>query len=179
MVEITKTVYAGSREKWRKWLEKNHDRVDEIWLLYAKKASGKKRVEYAEAVEEALCFGWIDGIVKPVDEHFYAQRFTPRRERSKWSTINIARYERLLREGRIAAPGLAKPPDKNRIGLTPKERVKTIPGDIRKALSEVWSKFEALPPSRQRNYISWIVEAKRNETRLRRLAGLLKELRGR
>ena len=176
MVEITKTVYAGSREKWRKWLEKNHDRVDEIWLLYAKKASGKKRVEYAEAVEEALCFGWIDGIVKPVDEHFYAQRFTPRRPKSKWSKINCDRYAKLLREGRIAKAGLAKPPDKSRIALSPAQREFSIPADVQRALRPVRKKFAALPASHQRNYIAWIKDAKKEETRARRIAKLLAQL---
>ena len=92
MVEITKTVYLESRAKWRRWLEKNHDRVAEIWLLYAKKGSGKKRVAYAEAVEEALCFGWIDGIAKPVDENFYTK------ERSRHRNQKISRDAWLRRK---------------------------------------------------------------------------------
>ena len=179
MVEITKTLYVDSRAKWRRWLEKNHDRVREIWLLYAKKGSGKKRVDYADAVEEALCFGWIDGVVKPVDENFYAQRFTPRRAGSKWSKLNIGRYARLKREGKIAAPGLAKPPDKKRIALTPRQRGETVPPEVRKALRAVWAKFEKLPPSHRRNYIAWITDAKKAETRARRIAKLIDELRRR
>lgn len=178
MVEITRTLYVDSREKWRRWLAKNHDRVAEIWLLYAKKGSGKKRVEYADAVEEALCFGWIDGLVKPVDEKFYAQRFTPRRAKSKWSAINCERYARLLREGRIAAPGLARPPDKKRLGLSPKERADKMPADLRKALRAAWTKFEALPPSHKRAYISWVVEAKKEETRARRIRKVIEKLAG-
>ena len=152
MVEITKTVYAESRAKWRRWLEKNHNRVTEIWLLYAKKASGKKRVSYADAVEEALCFGWIDGVLKPVDENFYAQRFSPRRS-SKWSALNRGRYERLLREGKVAKAGLAKRPDKGGAPRTPAEFGDKFPAYIRKALSAdelAWTNFRDLPPSKRR-----------------------------
>ena len=176
MVEITKTVYVDSREKWRRWLEKNHDRLDEIWLLYAKKSSGKKRVSYADAVEEALCFGWIDGIAKPVDENFYAQRFTPRRAGSKWSKINCDRYAKLLREGKIAKAGLAKPPDKSRLVLSPSQRGDRIPPNIRRALRSVWSKFTELPPSHRRNYIAWISDAKKDETRDKRIRETIERL---
>ena len=172
MVEITKTVYADSRAKWRRWLEKNHDRVTEIWLLYAKKTSGKKRVAYVEAVEEALCFGWIDGIAKPVDEHFYAQRFTPRRAGSTWSALNRARYARLRREGKIAPPGLAKAPGKHNRAATPAEISNAVPTYIRKAFREnepAWTNFRALAPSHRRHYIFWINDAKREETRQKRI----------
>ena len=179
MVDIGKTLYVDSRAKWRRWLEKNHDRVTEIWLLYAKKASGKKRVSYADAVEEAICFGWIDGVLKPVDEHFYAQRFSPRKARSKWSRLNRERYKRLLRDGKIATAGRAKPPDENKAPVTPQEFGDKIPPYIRKAMREngVWSAFEKVPPARRRMIAFWIDYAKKEETRQKRLRTAIEQLK--
>lgn len=180
MVEITKTVYAESRAKWRRWLEKNHNRVSEIWLLYAKKGSGKKRVAYAEAVEEALCFGWIDGVLKPVDANFYAQRFSPRRAGSKWSALNRGRYARLMREGKVAKAGLAKPPDKGGVPRTPAEIGDRIPAWISKAFradDAVWTNFKALPPSYRRLFVFWINNAKKEETRQKRIREALEHIR--
>lgn len=179
MVEITKTVYVESRAKWRRWLEKNHDRVTEIWLLFAKKASGRKRVSYADAVEEAICFGWIDGVLKPVDENFYAQRFSPRRS-SKWSALNRGRYERLLREGKVAKAGLAKPPDESGTPRTPKEFGDKVPAYIRKALQAdglAWTNFRELPPSKRRMFCFWIDVAKKEETRQKRIGEAIRHLR--
>lgn len=179
MVDIGKTLYVDSREKWRRWLQKNHDRVTEIWLLYAKKASGKKRVTYADAVEEALCFGWIDGVYKPVDEHFYAQRFSPRKPRSTWSRLNRERYKRLLKEGKVAPAGLAKPPDNKTAPVTPKEFGDKIPAYIRKAMrdNDVWTAFQKMPPGRRRMCAFWIDYAKREETRKKRLQTIIDKLK--
>lgn len=179
MVEITKTFYPDTREKWRRWLEKHHDRATEIWLLYAKKASGKKRVSYAEAVEEALCFGWIDGVVKPVDEHFYAQRFSPRRPRSTWSRINRERYQRMLREGKVAPAGLAKPPDDKTNAVTPSEMGDRIPAFIRAALranKTAAANFKNVTPGRRKRVVFWIIDAKTRETREKRLRILIENL---
>ena len=180
MVEITKTLYVPTREAWRKWLEKNHDRATEIWLIYPKKNSGKRRVAYADAVEEALCFGWIDGLTKPVDEFRYAQRFSPRRPRSKWSLINCERYERMVREGRMTPAGLTKPPDRTRVTISVKDRSNAVPVYIERALKkekEVWAKFQKIPPSHRRNYVAWIEEAKKEETRARRIEQTIARLK--
>jgi uncharacterized protein YdeI (YjbR/CyaY-like superfamily) len=104
-MEITKTYYAKNRAQWRTWLEKNHAKAKEIWLIYYKKGSGKPRIPYYDAVDEALCFGWIDGTVKTIDAQKYAQRFTPRRKRSSWSATNAARYRALLKSGLVAEAG--------------------------------------------------------------------------
>jgi len=101
-------VEAPDQPAWRRWLEANHAEVDGVWLKFAKKASPAQTVTYAEAVEEALCFGWIDGQARGHDEHFYLQRFTPRRARSKWSQINREKAERLIAEGRMSPAGLAQ-----------------------------------------------------------------------
>jgi uncharacterized protein YdeI (YjbR/CyaY-like superfamily) len=101
-------VQAPDQSAWREWLQANHGSPDGVWLKFAKKASPTATVSYAEALEEALCFGWIDGQVRRYDEHFYLQRFTPRRRRSKWSQNNVEKAERLIAEGRMHPAGLAQ-----------------------------------------------------------------------
>src|SRR3970040_1036039 len=98
-MEITESIYLKDRKAWRAWLKKHHARKREIWLIYYKKGSGHPRVDYADAVEEALCFGWIDSIVKTMDEHRYAQRFKPRKAGSNWSGPNLERVKRLTAAG--------------------------------------------------------------------------------
>ncbi len=95
-VNITDTFYPATRKAWRKWLEKNHYLTSEIWVVYYKKHTGKPTLEYEEAVEEALCFGWIDGIEKKIDEERFTGRFTPRKAKRNWSEINIGRYKMLV-----------------------------------------------------------------------------------
>ncbi len=101
-------VQLPDQSAWRDWLQANHASQDGVWLKFAKKGSPTGTVNYAEALEEALCFGWIDGQVRRHDERFYLQRFTPRRTRSKWSQNNVEKAERLIAEGRMQAPGLAQ-----------------------------------------------------------------------
>jgi uncharacterized protein YdeI (YjbR/CyaY-like superfamily) len=108
-MEIGERLVVKSREEWRRWLKKNHQRK-EIWLVYNKKASGRGGITYDESVEEALCFGWIDGQAKTIDEPTYAVRFTPRRPGSNWSASNLDRVKGLLAENRIAEPGMAALP---------------------------------------------------------------------
>src|SRR3989442_15852421 len=106
-MEISETLLVTSRQQWREWLTPHHADCKEIWLIYYKKSSGKTGISYEESVEEALCFGWIDGTNKGIDEETYAGRFTPRRSRSHWSASNRARVGRLLQEGRMTEAGLA------------------------------------------------------------------------
>jgi len=101
-------VEVPDQDAWRDWLEAHHASQDGAWLKFAKKNSPHRTVAYAEAVEEALCFGWIDGQARGHDEHFYLQRFTPRRRRSKWSQINVEKAERLIAAGRMHPSGLAQ-----------------------------------------------------------------------
>jgi uncharacterized protein YdeI (YjbR/CyaY-like superfamily) len=100
------TVFAKDRAEWRRWLAKNFASSDEIWLVFHKKASEKQTVSYDHAVEEALCFGWIDGMKKKLDEECYAFRFTPRKAKSAWSKSNLQRVERLIADGRMMPAGL-------------------------------------------------------------------------
>jgi mannose-6-phosphate isomerase-like protein (cupin superfamily) len=102
-----KTLRVPNREGWRDWLSRNHESEREAWLVLYRKGTAKAGVSYDEAVEEALCYGWIDGVIRKVDEESYAQRFTPRKPGSNWSASNIARVNRLIREDRMTASGLA------------------------------------------------------------------------
>ncbi len=106
-MEIGETLLVTTRHEWHGWLEQNHHEYKEIWLIYYKKTTGKTGISYEESVEEALCFGWIDGAIKGIDQETYAGRFTPRRPKSPWSDSNRERVGRLLREGRMTEAGLA------------------------------------------------------------------------
>src|SRR5262249_22114913 len=107
-MEIRKTLYVTSREEWRAWLTKHYQSETEVWLIYYKKHTGQPRISYDHAVEEALCFGWVDSIVKTIDDEKFAQKFTPRRDWTKWSGLNQRRLRKLIREGRMTEAGLAK-----------------------------------------------------------------------
>jgi uncharacterized protein YdeI (YjbR/CyaY-like superfamily) len=104
-IEITETISPTSAADWRTWLEKHHSSKKEIWLVFYKKHTGKQAVSYKEVLDEALCFGWIDGIEKGIDNERFALRFTPRRDKSLWSEINVARYKDLKKQGRMTRAG--------------------------------------------------------------------------
>ncbi len=110
-MEIGETLLVHTADEWREWLALHHQAKKEIWLIYYKKTSGKTGITYEESVEQALCFGWIDGAIKGIDTETFAGRFTPRRAKSPWSESNRARVARLLRDGRMAEAGLAVLPE--------------------------------------------------------------------
>ena len=174
-MEIRKTLYVTNREKWRAWLKKHHQSESEVWLIYFKKHTGRPRISYDHAVEEALCFGWIDSIGKRIDEEKFAQKFTPRRDRTKWSALNKGRVRKLIREGRMTESGLAKI-DLAILGEEPQAKQSKgdldIPRFIKQALmanTKAWEKFRNLATSQRSAYIRWITDAKKEETRKRRL----------
>ena len=105
-MKLGKTLYVTNRKDWRSWLRKNHNKEKEIWLIYYRKASGKQRILYNDAVDEALCYGWIDSIVKSIDKNKYAQRFTPRRLGSQISEMNKERMHRLIKQKRMTPNGI-------------------------------------------------------------------------
>ena len=107
-IEKSTTFYAADRAAWRAWLAENHLKSTGVWLVYFKKDSGRTRVQYAEAVEEALCFGWIDSTLNPIDEHSYMQLFTPRKPKSTWSKLNKERVEQLMEQGLMTPMGWEK-----------------------------------------------------------------------
>jgi len=178
-VRLAEKLQTPTRAQWRAWLKKNHEKAREVWLVYAKVHSAKRSVTYAEAVEEALCFGWIDTTVHTIDEDHYEQRFTPRTNERNWSKINLERFARMEAEGKMTEAGRAKKP----AGVKPPpQRLQSgdpIPGyivDELKKHPQALAFFEALAPGYRRNYLRWITEAKLEETRLKRLRTALQML---
>lgn len=173
-----KTLFAATRQKWRNWLEKNHQSEAEIWLVFYKRHTGRKGVEYRDALEEALCFGWIDSLVARLDEDRFARKFTPRKANSRWSSVNRRLYDDLKARGLVAPAGLKRPPT-DKSGDAPRPSISEIPADIEhglKANPRAWAFFEQLAPSYRRQCIAWITAAKREETRdkrLREVVGLM------
>jgi uncharacterized protein YdeI (YjbR/CyaY-like superfamily) len=166
-----RTLDVSSRRQWRIWLDKHHDSVEEVWLVFHKRHTARKSLPYDDAVEEALCFGWIDSLVRRLDDDRYARKFTPRNANSRWSTINRQRYAKLLAQGRLAAPGLERPPT-DRSGDAPRSTVSVVPSYIESGLranARAWTNFEKLAPSYRRAYVGWIDSAKRQETKTKRL----------
>jgi uncharacterized protein YdeI (YjbR/CyaY-like superfamily) len=177
MIEKPAPRLFKTRAAWRAWLEKNHDKSKGLRLAYYKKNSGKASVSYEEALEEALCFGWIDSRVNKLDGERYMQKWTPRNEKSIWSAANKARVKRLIAEGRMAPPGLAKINAAKRNGSWKKlDRVELraeVPKELLDALALqplIEAKFDRLAPSQKKLYSWWIESAKRPETRARRIA---------
>jgi uncharacterized protein YdeI (YjbR/CyaY-like superfamily) len=180
-----KTLHVVEREEWRAWLKANGGKEKEIWLVFYKKHTGRPRLAYDDAVEEALCFGWIDSIIKPLDEETYARRFTPRQRGSKWSELNIARAKKMIATGAMTAAGLALI-DPAHLRSTRRPRpanppeALSIPPYIRAGLEadeKAWGVFEGLAPSYRRLYVRWVDCAKKDETKQRRLAEMLATLR--
>lgn len=170
-------LYVTDREEWRSWLEKNHSTEKEIWLIYYKKHTGRPRIPYDDAVEEALCFGWIDSTVKRIDGEKYCQRFTPRRKKSGWSKLNKARVKELIKNGKMDDAGFVKIEAAKRNGMwdrvTEPVIVDAIPASLERALSDnkkAKEFFCGLSPSCQKQYAGWIASAKREETREKRIA---------
>jgi uncharacterized protein YdeI (YjbR/CyaY-like superfamily) len=169
-------LYLQTREEWRKWLEENHSNFDGVWLIYYKKLSGKPRIPYVDAVEEALCFGWIDGKIKKINEEYFIQRFTPRRPGSRWSKYNIERVRKLIKDGAMKASGMEayreaveKP---ELIYDNRKDGEPVIPDDLINAFdhnSLAYNNFLQFPQSSRRMYIDWLNSAKKKETRLIRI----------
>jgi uncharacterized protein YdeI (YjbR/CyaY-like superfamily) len=168
------TVFAKDRAEWRCWLAKNSVRSEEIWLVFYKKASGKQTVSYDHAVEEALCFGWVDGMKKGLDEECYAFRFTPRKPKSAWSKSNIERVNRLVAEGKMMPAGLeAYNSDHRREApLMPTELPKALEAQFRKQRT-AWTNYEKFPPGYRRITAGWVASAKKEETRAKRLDKLV------
>jgi len=173
-------VFFRSASAFRRWLDKHHDEAAELWVGFYKKHTGKGGISYTEAVDQALCFGWIDGIKKRVDEDAYMHRFSPRTAKSVWSHINTRRAEELQRLGQMMPPGLSafERRDPARAGLYSFEnpaRSLAPPLDRQlKANRKAWAFFEAQPPGYRRVAVFWVMSAKRDETKHRRLAQLIR-----
>jgi uncharacterized protein YdeI (YjbR/CyaY-like superfamily) len=175
-MHIGKTFYTADRKIWRAWLKKHAEREKEVWLIYYKKNSGKFRIPYDDAVEEALCFGWIDSILKPIDEEKYAQRFSPRRKGSSLSELNKERVRRLLRQKKMTSAGLAALD--HEISGIKKRASRSIAKDILcflKADKEIWRHYSRFPIAYKTIRLGWIEGArKRPEIFHQRLQYFLK-----
>jgi uncharacterized protein YdeI (YjbR/CyaY-like superfamily) len=171
-------VYLKDRAAWRKWLAKHHVSTAGIWLIYPKKETGEPRVEYNDAVEEALCFGWIDSTMLPLDGGRYMQLFTPRKPKSAWAKSNKDRVERLIAQKLMTPAGLAKIEEARQNGSwTALDSVEslTIPPELKKALTSAraLNNFNAFTPGVQKQMLFWLNSAKRDETRAARIAKIV------
>ncbi|HZE68389.1 MAG TPA: YdeI/OmpD-associated family protein [Pyrinomonadaceae bacterium] len=171
----TKPRFFRSPADFRRWLEKNHNKTAELTVGFFKKDSGRKSVTYAEALDEALCFGWIDGVRRRVDENSYSIRFTPRKPRSIWSLINTRKVKELIRLGRMHQAGLDafELRDPTRTGIysfenAPRKLAPEYEKSFR-ANKKAWDFFNRQPPGYQRLATYWVMSAKQEQTRLRRL----------
>jgi uncharacterized protein YdeI (YjbR/CyaY-like superfamily) len=178
-----KTLRVRSVRQWRDWLDEHHAAEPEIWLVFYKRDTGVASIEYSDALDEALCFGWVDSLVKRLDERRYARKFTPRRADSRWSDANRKRYAELKAGGRLRPAGIKRPPTDRGYGPRPPRLPlpSTLPPYIQAAFRDhpaARRHFEALAPSHRRRYVAWIESAKREETKLRRLQEAIRLLAG-
>jgi uncharacterized protein YdeI (YjbR/CyaY-like superfamily) len=173
-MQITHSFTPKDRADWHSWLEQYGDSQSEVWLVYYKAGTDRPGISYQESLEEALCFGWVDSLIQKIDEEKYARKFTPRKSGSKWSELNRHLVAKLVNEGRMTAAGLAKVtfPLSGAPASRPKRPALSLPDWLKAGLMAnpvAWENFQRLAPSHQRNYIGWISEAKKEETRQRRL----------
>jgi uncharacterized protein YdeI (YjbR/CyaY-like superfamily) len=172
--------YAEDRDSWRKWLKENYNKLKAVWLIYYKPISGKTRVSYNDAVDEAICFGWIDSKPNKLDELRSIQFFAPRNPKSNWSKVNKERVVRLIEEGRMTASGLNVIEAAKKNGawdaLNEVEEM-IIPADLLAELKtekQAFDYFMKFPKSSKKNILEWIYNAKQNETRVKRIAETVK-----
>ena len=174
--ESSNTPRSLAKDEWHTWLEKNHFKEKEAWLVFYKKHASEGKMSYLEALDEALCFGWIDGRLKRIDDERHMIRFSPRRMGSVWSDRNVRRVRRLIEESKMTPPGLAKIDHKtlNRPGLDngrPRPRFRISP-EMKKRLminENAWKNYCNLAPSSKEQYAYWLTSAKKPETKEKRL----------
>jgi len=172
-------VYFPAAPELRRWFEANGQEHEELWLGFYKKDSGRASVTYSEALDEALCYGWIDGVRRSVDEQAYTVRFTPRRPKSRWSTVNIERVRKLTEAGRMQPPGLkvfaGAREQKREYSYEQRDDAKLARADERRfrASKAAWDFFQSRPPGYRKTITFWVVSAKKEETRQKRLTTLI------
>ena len=169
-----KTLEVRTVEQWRDWLDEHHDTDSEVWLVFYKKHTEIRSIDYKDALDEALCAGWVDSLVKRLDDRRYALKFTPRRPDSRWSDTNKKRYAELKASGRLKAAGIERPPTDRGYGPRParlplpSKLPAYIEAELRKHAA-ARRHFEALSSAQRRRYVAWIESAKREDTKRRRL----------
>ena len=175
-------LYFEGIEGWRGWLERNHDKGNHVWLTYYKKGSGTKGITLEESVEEAICFGWIDGKLRRIDDERFVVRFSPRKAKSVWSKINKERAERLMKSGRMTTAGLAKIEAARKSGCWDRAYTNKIknemPADLKQALMKeggAWDNFQRFANSYRNMYIGWVNDAKTDETRQKRIQKVVEQ----
>jgi uncharacterized protein YdeI (YjbR/CyaY-like superfamily) len=172
-----------NRKEWRKWLKENHVSEKEVWVIIQKKKSVNKGLRYKEAVEEAICFGWIDSKMQRIDNYIFRQRFSPRKKNSVWSKINKETAKEMIRKKRMVEAGFEKVKEAKRNGnwknaYSSKKEI-NIPKDLENALKEnnlAWETFNVFSNSKKFQYIYWINNAKREDTRKKRIKEIVKKL---
>ena len=179
--ELANALLFNDRNEWRSWLEKNHTIFSEVWLIHYKKSSGKKNLNHFDAVEEALCFGWIDSKLKKIDDERFILRYSPRKPKSVWSKINKETAEKMISLGKMTTAGFEKIEEAKKHGLWDtaytnlvKER---LPTDLKKALLEnkiAWDNFQQFANSYRNTYIGWVKSAKTEKTRKKRISEVVK-----
>lgn len=187
LTDQSNTFFAPDRTAWRAWLAEHSSRENEVWLVFTRKARSANAqpdqscIDYESAVEEALCFGWIDSLIQRIDDQRYARKFNVRKDYTTWSESNRRRLRKLAQEGRLSAEMLARIPaevfDESVPG--PRRPDLTMPDWLKETLQAnptAWGTYQRLAPSHQRNYLGWIMDAKRQETRERRAAEAVRRL---
>jgi uncharacterized protein YdeI (YjbR/CyaY-like superfamily) len=170
MAESLITLDLRTRDQWHRWLASHHASSPGVWLVRHKQHAGVESMPYEDVVNMALCFGWIDSLIKRLDDDRYAIKVTPRKPTSRWSDVNRRRWNELKAAGLLAAPGLAAAPTANR--YAPRPRIPQLPAYIAKAIKtnlKAWQHFQSLAPTYRRDFVVWIHTAKRPETRERRI----------
>lgn len=178
---MAEQLFVSDRDEWREWLKENHESKKEVWLVYYKKRTGKASVPYDDSVEEALCFGWVDSIVKKLDKQTFARKFTPRKGESRWSEANKKRVLEMIEEGKMAEAGLKRIKEAKDSGEWSKVREApkglVIPPCLKEALArdeKASHYFDKLAYSYKRQTVAWIASAKKEETRERRVAEVIR-----
>jgi uncharacterized protein YdeI (YjbR/CyaY-like superfamily) len=176
-----KTFRARSVDEWHDWLDTHHASESEVWLVFHKQHAGVASIARMDALDEALCFGWVDSLIKRLDDRRYAIKFTPRRADSRWSAVNRKRYAALRASGRVQPSGLERAPTTRGYDARPQrlELPSTLPEYLEAALKKhptARTFFESLTPAHRRPYFAWIESAKREETKVRRLKEVIRLL---
>jgi uncharacterized protein YdeI (YjbR/CyaY-like superfamily) len=177
---VTAPAYFANEADFRRWLQANHETAPELLVGFWKKGSGKPSIDWPQARDQALCFGWIDGVRKSMGEESYTIRFTPRRKGSIWSNINVARHEALTADGRMTPHGVAAyEQNKGRTGVYAYENALKALTAAETALfrkdNKAWADWEKRPPGYRKVALHWVTSAKKPETRARRLATLIED----
>ncbi|NJD59948.1 MAG: hypothetical protein C3F13_03060 [Anaerolineales bacterium] len=181
MKHTDRTMIFRNQVEWRSWLETHHATDKEAWLLISRKGASHQYLSLEEANEEALCYGWIDGALEPINQETYALRFSPRKPNSIWSVNNQQRVEKLIKEGRMTSAGMEKILEAKESGeweaAMEREDVSSVPDDLVQALEEndAWLDFENWPPSLKKQYLYWMESAKKPETREKRIKAIVEK----